>query len=521
MYSENSELLLDNSYFIENFARSCAALRIGGPPELDVIAGDLETATRIASTSGIIDSDFNYNVASQGSGGGVCHVMGDLTVRNSRFYRNTAPEAGGGMIIHDKTDLIGVGFDLNTARIGGGLLIGYPLQVTPEYDWVHPAYMTFQTMITESYFHANGADFTGGALYAHHLGSVVITKSYFAMNNAGVAGGGMRLEEGDMYIKNSTFTGNVAARGGGIYARGSIISNPVLDITHTTFAYNVANEVDNGGNIYNRRWGGGALNVGGSVSVENSLFATNLHMDCQLENGMNYSTSGTYATDHTCASILEPNPLIGPLMNNGGGTKTHALLSGSPLIDILSGCAGLVDDQRGVARPQGSACDPGAYEFDPTDPPAPPPPMPDDIPDDSSDNCLPFEDLEISVFLLNIPADTLVLPLYLKIPGGVPGMEGPELWEYRALLGDFESYQCGLQGFEDRLYCMFNLPPEAPGMALDLKLFVGDCEDPAYSQPKVTIPIPQCHAELDEKSCKAAGGEMGVDGNKTPVCVCP
>lgn len=100
-------------------------------------------------------------------------------------------------------------------------------------------------------------------------------------------------------------------------------------------------------------------------------------------------------------------------------------------------------------------------------------------------------------------------------------MGGPKLWEYRALLGEFESYQCGLQGFDDRLYCMFNLPPEAPGMALDLKLFVGDCEDPAYSQPKVTIPKPQCRAELDEKACKVAGGEMSSGGVEAPHCICP
>lgn len=522
IFSENSDLEIEDSDFENNTANSCGAIRTGGSPELDVIAGDLAIATRIPSTARIIGTDFNYNEATLTSGGALCHVMGDLTVQDSSFYRNSAPDAGGGMIIHDKTDLLRVGFNLNLARVGGGLVIGYPLNHQPGFDWIHPAYMTFQTMITESYFDANGADYAGGALYAHHLGSVVITKSHFALNHAEVQGGGMRLEEGDMYISNSTFTGNVAAKGGGIYARGSIISNPVLDITHTTFAYNVANEEDNGGNIYNRRWGGGAINVGGSASVENTLFATNLHINCQLENGMNFSSSENYSTDNTCASLVESNPMIGPSMNNGGGTKTHALLPGSPLIDILSGCAGMTDDQRGVLRPQGSNCDPGSYEFDPNDPPAPPPPpLPDTPPDDSSGTCDPFAGMDISLMLLNVPADTLVLPLYLKIPGGVPGLEGPEHWEYRALLGEIESYQCGLQGFEDRLYCMFNLPSDAPGLALDLKLYVGDCEDPAYSQPKVTIPKPQCKAELDEKACKVAGGEMSSGDTPNPECICP
>jgi len=323
-----------------------------------------------------------------------------------------------------------------------------------------------------------------------------------------------------MFINNSTFSSNSASRGGGIRAHDQVGSK--LGIKHTTFAFNIATETSNGGNVYNVSWGGGALNVGYHTTVENSLIYQNSPMDCQISNGSNYSAINTYDSDSTCSTMTEPNPQIGPLLTNGGATKTHALLPGSPLIDILPDCASLTEDQRGVARPQGSNCDPGSYEFDPDNPPEEGPFEEISLePDDSSDNCDPFENMDISVFMLNIPADTLVLPLYLKIPGGVPGMEGPELWEYRALLGENESYQCGLQGFEDRLYCMFNLPPEAPGQALDLKLFVGDCVDPAYTQPKVTIPKPQCKAELDEKACKVAGGEMGIDGNKAPYCICP
>ena len=59
---------------------------------------------------------------------------------------------------------------------------------------------------------------------------------------------------------------------------------------------------------------------------------------------------------------------LGPLANNGGPTQTHALLSGSVAIDAVSDCTDtdnnpLTTDQRGVLRPQGSACDVGAYEF--------------------------------------------------------------------------------------------------------------------------------------------------------------
>jgi hypothetical protein len=53
---------------------------------------------------------------------------------------------------------------------------------------------------------------------------------------------------------------------------------------------------------------------------------------------------------------------LGPLLNNGGPTMTHLPESGSPLIDGGQCIASITTDQRGVARPQGTACDIGAVE---------------------------------------------------------------------------------------------------------------------------------------------------------------
>jgi hypothetical protein len=63
--------------------------------------------------------------------------------------------------------------------------------------------------------------------------------------------------------------------------------------------------------------------------------------------------------------LITTNPDLGPLQNNGGSLPTMALLAGSPAIDAGSntGCPAL--DERGVARPQGTACDIGAYESAP------------------------------------------------------------------------------------------------------------------------------------------------------------
>jgi len=127
--------------------------------------------------------------------------------------------------------------------------------------------------------------------------------------------------------------------------------------------------------------------------------------------------------------------------------------------------------------------------------------------------CEPFFDMELSLVVLPILPDINVLPLYLKTIGGtVPVLGCPpddgQPAEYYAMLGDVKSNSCGLQGFEDRLYCMFSVTPDMPGSAAEFQLFMDDCEDPVYTQLYVSIPElkTQCTKDLGEADCKAAGG---------------
>jgi predicted outer membrane repeat protein len=534
IYSENSDLTLESSSFLANTAGTCGALRNGGSPSLDIRAGDLETVTHVSSSTRIIGGEFSNNAASLSHGGAICHVMGDLSIRGTSLLLNQAQEYGGALQVSDQLELDSVTLWGNHARRGGGAAIGYPVQDIPgQYTYVSPTYMTFSTAISRSSITANGADTLGGGIWAHHGGRVMIDQSAFVYNNAGSAGGGFYQEEGDLFINNSTFSGNTASRGGGIYARGSITTHPFLGIKHSTFAYNAATETSNGGNIYNRRWGGGALNVGGEVRIENSLIAQNTSIDCQLENGMAYTQSGTVDSDGECGGFLtEANPGIGPLALNGGSTLTHALLAGSPLIDILSDCAGLSEDQRGVLRPQGGSCDPGAYEFDPASPPPPPPPPLEPEPEPSSSTrCGLFAGMETSVLLLSIPHGTSDLSLYFGMPGGVPGLElsfpdDPAPWIYIALLGNSESEPCTTRDYPDRLYCHFSLPATALGSNQVLQLYLNGCENPVLTVPRVGIPQPQaeaCNRNLAEEACLAAGGEWVKGGTVTATwsCSCP
>ena len=96
--------------------------------------------------------------------------------------------------------------------------------------------------------------------------------------------------------------------------------------------------------------------------------------NCRNEGGT--LTDGGYNIDddNSCGlstannSMPSTNPLLASsLANNGGPTKTIALLKGSPAINAIpqatNGCGtDVTKDQRGVSRPQGEGCDIGAFE---------------------------------------------------------------------------------------------------------------------------------------------------------------
>ena len=536
IFSENSDITLESSLFQWNTASSCGAIRNGGHPGLDVVADYMENLPRIASNGLITDSYFNFNEATLAHGGAICHLMGDLSIQGTTFAGNQAVSFGGALLILDEVELSGLSVLNNSAKRGGGAAVGYPEQYytacVTSGQYIIPTYLSFNTSISNSSFSANQASCRGGGLWAHHGGRVAITKSTFSSNTSDFTGGGINQWEGDLYITNSTFSGNIAVKGGGLYARGTLISNPILEIKHSTFAKNTATETS--GDEYNRRWGGGGLNVGGSVKIENSLITQNTSIDCQLDNGQysSWSLSGIVDSDGHCGAFLtEPNPGIGPLSYNGGSTATHALLSTSPLIDILPDCALLSDDQRGVSRPQPQAgnCDPGAYEFDPTNPP---PPRPDpEISSSSSTRCALFEEMDFSLVLFSIPRETTDLTLNLNMAGGVPGLEleipdDPGPWIYSALLGDTESVECSFLGYEGSLFCNFVLPATAIGSTQDLSVYLNGCDDPIFSQPRVSILEPQlppttCKKGFDEASCIADGGTFYKLTDELTLCVCP
>jgi CSLREA domain-containing protein len=116
---------------------------------------------------------------------------------------------------------------------------------------------------------------------------------------------------------------------------------------------------------------GGSGDGGGldGASVAGSILSGNTPDQCA---GLNVSggplgDNVTYPDPSCPGKNLSPD--LGPLADNGGATPTFALLPGSPAIDEVVLLAPICPaaDQRDVARPQGAACDAGAYEFAPPD----------------------------------------------------------------------------------------------------------------------------------------------------------
>lgn len=209
--------------------------------------------------------------------------------------------------------------------------------------------------VSDSTFSNNSAAFgLGGAIFNNGGGSVSVTNSTFSDNSAG--GGGALANNGSMGISNSTFSGNSAPDffGGAVFTE----ENSDITIRNSTL---VANSAPTGGGLHNR---------GGVATLQNAIFANNSAENCS--GGVTNDGGGNLSwPDATCPG-LNQDPLLDPagLQNNGGPTQTIALQPGSPAIDFAVACPPPTTDQRGVARPQGSACDSGAFELVPNNPPS-------------------------------------------------------------------------------------------------------------------------------------------------------
>ena len=289
-------------------------------------------AIRNTGTLTITNSTFSGNTAS-GLGGAIFNDSGTFTMTNSILSGNTALSVGGAIYnLNGTSTITSSTLSGNTATQGGGAIVNNG---------------TFT--ITNSTLSNNASEY-GGAIINH--ATFTITNSILSGNTA-VFYGGAVSNYGTFTITNSTLSGNTAPQMG-----GAISNFGTLEISFSTIAENQSAN------------GAGVNNEAGSVTFKNSIVGNN--HDQNYGGAAPISALGVnFDTDGTCPGFTQVTSAmlnLGPLaLNAPGTTETHALLSGSVAIDSVTLCTDIAGnavttDQRGVPRPQGIACDAGAYE---------------------------------------------------------------------------------------------------------------------------------------------------------------
>ncbi len=198
----------------------------------------------------------------------------------------------------------------------------------------------------------NNSDDGGGI--SNGFNGVVTLDGVTVHNNNSDRGGGGIHNLGILTMRNSTISGNTTP-----FVGSGIVNWGTLDINYSTISYNSNDGITD--------------NVA-SAQIMNSIVANNIRNDCNLVRGGSISREYNIVSDSTCNLMgvhdqSNTDPQLGPLDNNNGLTKTHALLTGSPAINAIpngtNGCANGDTDQRGEPRPVpvGQACDIGAFEY--------------------------------------------------------------------------------------------------------------------------------------------------------------
>ena len=313
----------------------------------------------------VTDSTISNNQVGN-MGGGIANItagyVATLTVERTVISNNSAPGGndypkglGGGVANSVSTGLSANGgagvvtirnsdISNNQATNGGGIGVSPATAVV---------YVAMQTTVEGSTIRGNTAG-----------GNGVQTGN----------GGGILSMDGTLTLRNSTLSGNQAngtagalamsGLGGGLLA-GSMALPGTANVVATTISENTA--VLAGGGIVNTNLGAASS----TVLFKTSLVSANGAMSCYNQGGTFTSLGYNLESQNSCgfnqaSDKINTAPQLGPLANNGGDTWTYALLEGSPAIDAGS-CtdhldAPILTDQRGLPRPQNTACDIGAFE---------------------------------------------------------------------------------------------------------------------------------------------------------------
>ncbi len=308
--------------------------------QLAIINGNASLGGGIQNAGALMLTNSTVAASVASNGGGIYNQQGGtLALAGTTVSQNVAGRDGGGIANNGGTLQLSLStVSGNKASQAGGGIVNF-----------------FGTVsISQSTIAANaasGKNSEGGGGIANGDGTLTVDKSTISGNSTNSGTGGSAIFNIlTTSISNSTISGNMSPQ-----TSGSILNSDTLTLSYVTIAANSS----------------GIVNTA-SVTATGTIFAGSTQgPNCfgnrfQEPSGFNLD-SGTSCRLSQATDLTGTDPLLAPLAGNGGPTQTQALKAGSPAIDhggtSANGCP--PTDQRGVTRPQGPACDIGAFEFVP------------------------------------------------------------------------------------------------------------------------------------------------------------
>lgn len=301
-------------------------------------------------------------------GGGGISARGALTVQGSSIVGNftTAASASGGGILIDSVSAdptrenltvldstISGNYTLGDSASGGGI---FAVGFTGTQDGGQPNVVRIEnSVISGNSTSGTGSVGAGLAGQGTHLTMRNTTVSGNSATGSGSAGGGLYAEwvtgnklsfDPALTLSNNTITGNQAASVGGAYLNFDVqaVSSNIIAGNSDTSGSNPDLAISQPGVVASSQ----------SLTYDHNLIGNNTGTTLAASTGSTPDADGNFI-----GSGASPiNPLLAPLDDYGGPTKSHALLPGSLAIDHGSGSD---PDQRGVAVQNGTR-DIGAFE---------------------------------------------------------------------------------------------------------------------------------------------------------------
>ena len=252
------------------------------------------------------------------SGGGISTVGGTLNLTDSTVFGNATKGGGGGISATRGTLMLtGTTVSENSSMSGGGIYIGGSTLT-----------------LLDSTLSGNSSVFGGGGVLGFQ-GTLTVVNSTVSGNAAGSLGGGIQLSTSSSQtqtasITNSTISGNTAVGdGGGLYNLSSVAVIHQTTITNNTAQTGFGSGIA-GGSAGSRTEIAASIIAGNTTTdVHNANSGPSLY-----SNGFNLIGTGNALDEFTNNDQTNvADPRLAPLADNGGPTRTHAPLPGSPAIN--------------------------------------------------------------------------------------------------------------------------------------------------------------------------------------------